>query len=48
MFICRYWYLYSVEEIAGQYGMSANRVSVMLFRMRKALKAHLEKEDIAL
>ena len=48
MFIRRYWYLYSVEEIAGQYGMSANRVSVMLFRMRKALKAHLEKEDIVL
>lgn len=48
VFIRRYWYLYSIGEIAGQYGMSENKVALMLLRMRKGLRNHLEKEGIML
>ena len=48
MFIRRYWYLYSADDIAGQYGVSKNKVAVTLFRIRKALKEHLGKDGIAL
>ena len=48
IFIRRYWYLYSIRDIAGAYGMSESKVASLLFRMRNELKNHLEKEDIAL
>ena len=41
MFILRYWYADSVKEIAQRMGMSENRVSVTLHRVRLRLRARL-------
>lgn len=48
IFIRRYWYLSPIRDIAREYGMSQSKVKSLLFRMRKELKAYLEKEDILL
>lgn len=48
IFIRRYWYLSPIRDIAREYGMSQSKVKSMLFRMRKELKATLEKEDFLL
>lgn len=44
IFIRRYWYMFSVSEIAESYGMTEAKVKSILFRMRKELKNKLEKE----
>ena len=44
IFIRRYWYMFSVSEIAKTYGISESKVKSILFRMRKELKKELEKE----
>ena len=46
IFIKRYWYMNSLEDIAKEYNMSENNVSVILFRMRKDLKRILQKEGV--
>lgn len=43
IFICRYWYCDSVSDIASQFGISENNVSVTLNRIRIKLRKHLEK-----
>ena len=48
VFLRRYWYADSIEAIARRGHMSQSQVKSMLFRMRGALRAHLEKEGIAL
>lgn len=48
VFVRRYWYLSPIEEIAAEYGMSESKVTSMLFRLRKQLRAELEKEGIVL
>ena len=48
IFIRRYWYFCPVKDIAKAYGMSESKVKSLLFRMRKELKKHLEKEGIFL
>jgi len=48
IFIRRYWYLYSIEDIAEAYGMSKSKTASLLFRLRNSLKTHLEKEGIVL
>ena len=48
VFVLRYWYLFSIKEIAGQQGMSESKVMSLLFRQRKRLKKVLEKEGIML
>ena len=48
LFIRRYWYISSIQELADEYGMSESKVKSLLFRMRKKLKHHLAKEDIIL
>ena len=48
IFLGRYWYLYSIRELADSYHMSESKVVSLLFRMRKKLKLHLEKEGISL
>ncbi len=48
IFLRRYWYLYSVKDIALCYNVSESKVASILFRMRKDLKTHLEKEGIIL
>ena len=44
VFLCRYWYLDSVADIAASFGFSQSKVASMLHRMRKKLRTHLEKE----
>lgn len=44
VFLCRYWYLESVAEIAIRFGWSAGRVKSMLHRTRKRLRETLEQE----
>lgn len=44
MFVRRYWYMDAVSEIAVRCGVSESSVKTALFRIRKKLKAHLQKE----
>ena len=46
MFLRRYWLCESVSDIAKQLGYSENKVSLILFRIRKRLKKELEKEEL--
>lgn len=48
IFVRRYWLLSPIRDIADACCMSEAKVTSMLFRMRKELKSHLEKEDIIL
>ena len=43
IFMLRYWYRFSVSEIAARMGMSENSVSVTLSRVRKKIAEHLKK-----
>ena len=44
IFILRYWYGLNADEIAKKLGVRESRVNGILFRARKRLKEHLEKE----
>ena len=44
MFAGRYFYLESIEELAGRLNMTQNNLSVTLSRIRKKLKSKLIKE----
>ena len=46
LFIRRYWYADSIEELARDFGMSREKVKTTLFRLRAKLREHLEKEDL--
>ena len=46
MFVKRYWDAQSISELADFFQMSESKVKSTLFRMRKNLKIHLEKEGI--
>ena len=46
VFLCRYWYLDSISVIANYYGFSDSKVTSILHRTRKKLRAVLEKEDL--
>lgn len=48
IFMKRYWFVYSVEEIAKDMSMNTGAVKMSLSRTRIKLKAFLEKEDIVL
>ena len=48
IFIKRYWYCESIGEIAKSICCSENKVSLVLFRIRKRLKKELEKEGFDL
>ena len=43
MFLLRYWYCFSVSEIAGRLGTTENSVSVTLSRVRRKIKEYLTK-----
>ena len=45
IFLCRYWYLDSIAEIAKQFDFSQSKVTSMLHRTRGKLRKLLEKED---
>ncbi len=44
IFVRRYYFADSIEEIAQKFSLSENNVSVRLYRIRKKLKKYLEKE----
>ncbi len=46
IFLRRYWYAESVEDIAKRYGMTESKVKMQLLRTRNKLKDSLEKEGI--
>ena len=48
IFVRRYWRAASIEEIAGDFGMTTGKVKSILFRMRSKLRTHLESEGIYL
>jgi RNA polymerase sigma-70 factor (ECF subfamily) len=48
IFLRRYWFLDSINDISRQFGMSESKVKSILFRMRKKLKKYLEKEGVLL
>ncbi len=48
IFLCRYYFLYSISEIAKKHGMRENYVRNLLSRTKKKLKTYLEKEDFVL
>ena len=47
MFVRRYWYFDSVAAIAEACGCTQSKVKVTLYRMRGALKDHLEREGFS-
>lgn len=48
LFLARYWYTYSLGEIGRAFAMKEGTVKASLFRIRKKLKLHLEKEGVSL
>ena len=44
IFLRRYWYYDSVKDIAADYGFKEEKVSNILFQMRKKLRHFLERE----
>ena len=44
IFVRRYWYFESINEIASTFSISESKVKSMLMRLRKKLKQHLEQE----
>lgn len=46
IFLCRYWYLDSIAQIAEKTGFSTSKVASMLHRMRGNLKKQLAKEGL--
>lgn len=44
LFLRRYWFCDSVEELAKLFGWSKSKVKSKLFRLRSRLRAHLHKE----
>ena len=44
IFIRRYWYLESIDQISERFGISQSKVKTTLFRCREKLKEQLEKE----
>ena len=45
-FIFRYWYSMSIKEVSAFLGFSETKTVNMLSRTRKALRVHLEEEDL--
>lgn len=48
VFLRRYWFGDSIEDISAWSGFSKSKIKSVLFRIRKQLKEYLEKEGIAL
>ncbi len=44
VFICRYWYMDAVSDIAKQFAFSESKIKSMLYRTRNKLRTMLEKE----
>ena len=48
IFLCRYWYVESIAQIAKHFGMTVGGVKASLHRSRAKLQTYLEKEDVIL
>lgn len=46
MFVCRYWYFDSIEDIASRFGFSQSKVKMSLKRTRDKLRDYLIKEGL--
>lgn len=44
VFLCRYWYMDSIADIARRFGFTESKVTSMLHRTRERFRAVLEKE----
>lgn len=44
VFLWRYWYLYSIQEICERSGFAKNKVATMLYRTRIKLREYLSEE----
>ena len=48
LFLRRYWYLDSAEQMAKRFAMSKTQVTTTLHRLRVKLRAYLEQEGFEL
>ncbi|MFR8251618.1 MAG: sigma-70 family RNA polymerase sigma factor, partial [Anaerovoracaceae bacterium] len=48
VFIRRYWYFDSIDDICRRTGYSGSKVTSILFRMRRKLRAYLKDEGVEL
>lgn len=48
LFLRRYWYMDSVAQLAARFSVSESKVKTTLFRCRKRLRTHLQKEGYPL
>ena len=48
LFLRRYWYLDSVEQLAKRFRMSRSQVTTTLYRLRQKLRVHLQQEGFEL
>lgn len=46
VFVCRYWFMTPVSQVALRFGYSESKVKSMLFRLREKLRAYLQREGI--
>lgn len=44
LFVCRYWFVASIQELCERFDFSESKVKSMLFRTRRKLKVCLEEE----
>ena len=44
VFVRRYWYMDSLEEIAGRYSLSQSMVKIILYRCRMQLREYLKRK----
>lgn len=45
VFVCRYWYFDSIDEISRRFGFTEGKVKSMLYRVRRNLQKHLKQEE---
>ena len=48
LFVCRYWYFDTIQEIAERFGCSEGKVKMRLKRTRDKLADHLKREGYAI
>ena len=48
VFVRRYWYLESIQEISRSFGFSESKTKSMLYRTRQKLADYLMKEGISI
>ena len=46
IFLRRYWYMDSIEEVSLRFGYSQSKIKSLLMRLRDKLRTHFEKDGI--